>query len=190
MYFDYERENHPLSAQHEVHNRRIKMTEQWMPKDKAELMSAIKREWKLLIDVAEKLSDEQMTKPDSGGWSAKDNLAHLAEWMNVLMGYHMDKLPAHEVMGVSKESLTKWDIDVINPLLFEKNKNISRKEMMTKLNQVYVKLEARLESMSFEDLMKPRHADDPEKRPILLWVLGDTTEHFQEHRETIERELK
>ncbi len=60
------------------------MTEQWMPGDKAELMSAMKREWKLLIDVAEKLSDEQMTKPDSGGWSPKDNLAHLAEWMNIL----------------------------------------------------------------------------------------------------------
>jgi hypothetical protein len=29
-----------------------------------------------------------------------------------------------------------------------------------------------------------------EKRPILLWVLGDTTEHFLEHRETIEKGLK
>jgi hypothetical protein len=110
--------------------------------------------------------------------------------MNILMGYHMDKLPAHEVIGVSQEVLPKWDIDAINPLLFEKNKNLTRKEMMTKLNQVYGQLEARLASMSFEDLLKPRHADDPEKRPILLWVLGDTTEHFLEHRETIERGLK
>jgi hypothetical protein len=43
--------------------------------------------------------------------------------------------------------------------------------------------------MSFEDLMKPRHADDPEKRPLLMWVLGDTSEHFAEHRETIEKML-
>ena len=67
------------------------MTEQWMPKDKPELMSAIEREWKLLMNVAEKLTDEQMTTPDEGGWSPKDNFAHLSEWMKVLMGVHMDR---------------------------------------------------------------------------------------------------
>lgn len=166
------------------------MTEQWMPSNKQELMNEIKKEWKLLIDLAESLTDEQMSKVDSGGWSAKDNLAHLAEWMNILLGYHMDKLPAHEVIGVSQEVLTAWEIDVINPILFNKNKSLTRKEMMLKLNQTYATLEARLESMPYEDLLKPRRDDDPEKRPILLWVLGDTTEHFIEHRETIERELK
>jgi len=39
-------------------------------------------------------------------------------------------------------------------------------------------------------LLKPRHADDPEKRPLLLWVLSDSTEHFAEHRETMEKMLK
>jgi hypothetical protein len=166
------------------------MTEQWMPSNKKELMSEIKKEWKLLIDLAESLTDEQMLKPDSGGWSPKDNLSHLAEWIQILIGYHMDKKPAHEVIGVSESVLTKWDIDIINPILFDKNKSLTRKEMLTKLNQVYGQLEAKLESTAFEDLLKPRREDDPEKRPILLWVLGDTTEHFLEHRETIERGLK
>jgi hypothetical protein len=166
------------------------MAEQWMPSNKKELMSEIKKEWKLLIDLAESLTDEQMTKPDSGGWSPKDNLAHLTEWINILMGYHMDKKPAHEVIGVSKEVLKEWDVETINPILFDKNKNLTRKEMMTKLNQMYSQLEAKLESMSYEDLLKPRHADHPEKGPLMLWVLGDTNEHFLEHRETIERGLK
>jgi hypothetical protein len=43
--------------------------------------------------------------------------------------------------------------------------------------------------MSFDDLMAPRHADDPEKRPLLLWVIGDTSDHFAEHRAVIERML-
>ena len=165
------------------------MAEQWMPSNKQELMSEIEKEWKLLMDLAGSLTDEQMSKPDSGGWSPKDNLAHLAEWMNILLGYHMDKKPAHEVVGVSKEVLKEWDVEAINPILYDKNKNLTRKEMMTKLDQAYGQLEARLESMNYEDLLKPRHADDPEKRPILLWILGDTSEHFLEHRETIEREF-
>jgi hypothetical protein len=166
------------------------MTEDWVPKDKAELMTEIEKEWKLLIDVAEKLTDTQMTTPDAGGWSPKDNLAHLTEWMNVLMGYHLDHRASHEVLRLSEEQTRDWDFNIINPILFERNKNRSIKDVLDELEQVYKKMYDKLNKMSFEDLMKPRHVDDPEKRPLVLWVLGDTTEHFLEHRETIERGLK
>lgn len=166
------------------------MTDQWMPKDKAKLMTEIEKEWKLLIDLAEKLTDKQMTTPDEGGWSPKDNLAHLSEWMNVLMGYHLDKRPSHEVMRLPKEKVKDWDMEVINPVLFERNKNRSRKDIIDELKKVYETLYTKLSAMTFDDLMKPRHDNDPEKRPVLLWILGDTREHFLEHRETIERGLK
>lgn len=166
------------------------MTEEWVPGNKKELMSAIEREWKLLLAVAENLTDKQMNKPDAGGWSPKDNLAHLTEWMNVLMGYHIDKRPSHEVLGVSEEVTKDWDMEVINPVLFERNKNRQRGEVLDGLKQAYTSLIAKLDSISFEDLLKPRHANDPEKRPLLIWVIGDTTEHFLEHRETIERGIK
>ena len=165
------------------------MTEEWMPKDKAELMSAIEREWKLLMDVVEKLTDKQMTNADAGGWSPKDNLAHLSEWMKVLMGYHIDHRPSHEVLGVSKDVTEGWAMEIINPVLFERNRNRSRQDVLDELNQVYAQLTTKLESMTFEDFMRPRHADDPEKRPLVLWILGDTTEHFSEHRETIEKTI-
>ena len=166
------------------------MSETWMPGSKVELMSAIEREWTLLLDVAGKLSDQQMSTPDEGGWSPKDNLAHLAEWIGILMGYHMDQRPSHEVIGVSQELLKDWDFELVNRILFEKNRSKSRQAVMDELHLAYKQVTARLNSMSLEELMKPRRADDPEKRPILLWVLGDTSEHFAEHRETIEKILK
>jgi hypothetical protein len=164
--------------------------EQWVPGSKAELMSAIKREWNMLMDTVAKLQGKnKLTTPDEGGWSAKDNLAHLAEWMNVLMGYHLDRRPSHEVLVVSEEVTRDWDMEVINPVLFERNKNRSSDDVLDELKHVYEELVAKLNAMSFEDLLKPRHANDPEKRPVLIWVLGDTTEHFAEHRETIEKML-
>lgn len=166
------------------------MTEEWVPKDKAELMSEIEREWKLLINVAEKLTDKQMMTPDEGGWSPKDNLAHLSEWMNALMGYHLDRRPRHEAMRLPEEVVEAWDFEVINPALFERNRNRSRQDVVDEFKKVYVILFAKLDGMSWDDLLKPRHADDPEKRPVLMWVLGDTTEHFLEHRETIEKGIK
>jgi hypothetical protein len=155
-----------------------------------ELLFVIDREWNLLMGLAGRLKPEQMLKPDEGGWSPKDNLAHLGEWMKVLMGYHMDHRPRHEVLNLPEDKTKDWDMEVINPELFKRNKNRSTEEVLAELKRVYAQLKSKLESMSFEDLMKPRHADDPEKRPLLLWVLGDTSEHFLEHRETIERGLK
>jgi hypothetical protein len=164
-------------------------TDEWIPKNKDELISAIKREWKLLMDVVAKLDDTKMVTPDEGGWSPKDNLAHLSEWMNALMGHHMDRRPAHEVMDLPEEITRGWDMEVINPELFERNQDRSITDVLDELQRVYKTLLAKLDAMSLDDLMKPRHADDPEKRPLLMWVIGDTTDHFAEHRAMIERML-
>ncbi len=165
------------------------MDEQWVPGNKKELISAIEREWKLLINIADKLTDKQMLTPDASGWTPKDNLVHLSEWMNALMGYHLDRRPRHEAMRLPEEVVEAWDFEIINPALFERNRNRSRQDVLDELKKVYEILFAKLDAMSFDDLLKPRHADDPEKRPVLMWVLGDTTEHFLEHRETIEKAI-
>jgi hypothetical protein len=163
--------------------------EEWIPGSKAELISAIRREWKQLMDLVQKLDEQKMTTPDEGGWSPKDNLAHLSEWMNSLMGYHMDKRPSHEVMRMTEDQTRDWAMEVINPVLFERNKDRSIEDVLDELRQTYEKVLAKLDAMSYEELMAPRHADDPEKRPLLLWVIGDTSGHFAEHREVIERML-
>jgi hypothetical protein len=164
-------------------------TEEWVPGSKTELMASIEREWKSLMNVVEKLDFTQMTTPDAGGWSPKDNLAHLMEWIHVLMGYHLERRPSHEVLGVSEEVTKGWDMEIINPVLFERNRNRALQDVLADLKHTYVKLINKLESMTYEELLVPRHADDPEKRPVLMWVLGDTTDHFAEHRATIEKML-
>ncbi len=164
------------------------MNEQWMPENKEELIFAIEEEWTLLIDLVESLTDEQITTLDEGGWSPKDNLAHLTEWMNILMGYHMDKRPYYDVVGVSQAELPEWSVEAINPILFKRNQLRPRAEVMDHLKRVYRLLMKKLDETPFEELLAPRHADRPD--PLILWILGDTIEHFQEHRETIERGIK
>ena len=164
------------------------MNEQWIPENKEELIFAIEEEWTLLIDLVESLTDEQITTLDEGGWSPKDNLAHLTEWMNILMGYHMDKRPYYDVVGVSQAELPEWSVEAINPILFKRNQLRPRAEVMDHLKRVYGLLMKKLDETPFEELLAPRHADRPD--PLILWILGDTTEHFQEHRETIERGIK
>jgi hypothetical protein len=164
--------------------------EEWMPGNKAELMSAMEHEWNRLMNVVTKLEQsDQMLTPDEGGWSPKDNLSHISEWMNILMGYHMGRRPPHEVLGVSENVTKDWDLDVINAMLFERNRDRTTEDVLNELKRVYDELLIKLEGTSFEVLLMPRHADDPQKRPLLLSVLGNTTAHFEEHRITIEKML-
>ncbi len=162
---------------------------EWIPGSKAELMASIEREWKSLMDVVAKLDFTQMTTPDAGGWTPKDNLAHLTEWLKLLIGYHLDRRPSHEVLGVAEEVTKGWDMEIINPVLFERNRNRAMQDVLAELKSVYAELVNKLEALTYEELLMPRHADDPEKRPLLMWVLGDTTDHFAEHRATIEKML-
>ena len=167
------------------------MSDPQLPQSTSELLSQIESEWTALLRAAEQLTPEQMTTPDAGGWSPKDNLAHLSEWMKTMLGYHLDRRPAHEVMDLPRELTEPWgNFDAINAALFERNRSRSAEDVLADLKRTYAAVVARIESMPFDDLMKPRHADDPRKRPLILWVLGDTTEHFAEHRATIEKTLE
>jgi hypothetical protein len=159
------------------------------PEYMAELLSAIEAEWKRLLHVVGEVTPEQMSTPDQGGWSPKDNLAHVAEWMRILMGYHMDKHPAHEVLGVAPEVTQDWEMEVINPVLFERNRARSTEDVLSDLKRTYAQLMTKLRTTPFETLMQPRHPDDPDKQPLVDWVVGNTSAHFAEHRETIEKAL-
>ena len=165
------------------------MTDNTLPKSKAELISLIEREWSALMDVVGQLSSVQMLTPDEGGWSPKDNLAHLTEWMNILVDYYLDHRPAHEVIGVDPKVTANWDFELMNDVMFKRDRHLPVDQVLTELKSTYSKMLAKLESMTFEDLMKPRDKNDPEKTPIINWVIGNTSDHFAEHRETIERKL-
>ena len=166
------------------------MTDDMLPKSKAELMSVIEREWSALMDVVEQLSPEQMHTPDEGGWSPKDNLVHLTEWMNILAGYYLDRHPAHEVIGVDPEVTENWEYDTMNAVMFKRDRHQPLEQVLAELKSTYAKVLARLEAMTFEDLMKPRDENNPQKGLIIGSVIDNTNDHFAEHRETIAKMLK
>lgn len=166
------------------------MIDTTLPKNKTDLISQIEREWSALMDVLAQLSPEKMHTPDEGGWSPKDNLAHLTEWMNILLGYYIDHRPSHEVLGVAPEATADWDYEVMNEIMFERDRDKPVEQVLDELKRTYAKVHARLASMTFGDLMQPIFDDDPSKRPLINGVIGNTSEHFTEHRVTIEKMLE
>ena len=157
------------------------------PQSMSDLLARIRAEWSALLAAVEALSPEQMTTPDAGGWSPKDNLAHLTAWEQWLLRYHLGGEPAHQVLLMDEATFDRLDETSINALLYERSRDRSAESVLSELKDTHSRVLATLERMSFDDLLAARYADDPQHRPVLDWVIGNTYEHIQEHRQTIER---
>ncbi len=158
-----------------------------LPRNTAELLSVIEADWKALLQVAQGLTPEQMTTPDAGGWSPKDNLAHLAAWMKYMKDSYLHKMPGYEAMGIEAAKFKQLDEAGINAVLFERNRHRSTEDVMAGLRSTYADVVETLEATPFTDLMKPLRESGPDKRLIIDSVLDNTSRHFHEHRENIQR---
>jgi hypothetical protein len=160
-----------------------------LPQNTSDLLSQIESEWLALMKVVDKLSPTQMITPDSGGWSPKDNLAHLSAWMNFMRDCYLDKKPAHEALGMDAATYAGLDETGENAVLFERNRGRTASDVLEELKRTYAEVMETLRKIPFADLMKPLRDKNPEKRLVLQSVLGNTSEHFAEHRLTIEKVL-
>jgi len=147
------------------------------PPSKAELFRRIEAEWALLNEAVSQLSEMQMMTPDSGGWSPKDNLAHLFTWERWLVFYHLQGQPPEEVMGV--DSATLADENAINAVILQRNQHRTVAEVLKDFRDTHALVLQALDQLTDTDLMRPRFEDDP--RPLLAWIVGNTFEHYKEH---------
>jgi hypothetical protein len=159
------------------------------PQSTTELLALIEKEWQALMRVVDRLTPEQMTTPDAGGWSPKDNLAHLAAWMDYMRGAYIHKLPGAEVMGIDPDKWKQLDEDGENAVLFERYRDLPAAQVLDMLRRAYAEAVADVRTVPFADLLRPLHPEKSAAATGLDAVLGNTSDHFIEHRKTIEKAL-
>ena len=160
-----------------------------MPETKAELLERIDREWSALQQMIAGLSEEQLQVRDAGGWSIKDNLAHLAAWEHFMVGHYLQGQPAPVAMGIDEATMSTGDDDVINEKIFWRSQQRSAGDVLAELARVHAATVTALEATSWDELMRPVSPDDPQARPLLLWVAGNTYDHFAEHATRIQAHI-
>jgi hypothetical protein len=154
---------------------------------KAELMSEIETSWSKLDTALQRLREAQLTEPkDAEGWAVKDHLTHLAAWERSVV-FALQGKPRHEGLGVDEELYLNGNDDEINAAIQKKTASMSAAEALAELRNVHSQMMGLLNNLSDEDLQKPyshylpNEPGEPDNKPVLYKIHGNTANHFNEH---------
>jgi hypothetical protein len=160
-----------------------------LPANKEELMERIRKSREALEMLIQPLSDAQLSEAGTGGaWAVKDHLAHLAAWEQFMLKHYLQSVPQHEAMGIDADTMKALDEDGINDVIYRRIKDRTAGEVLADYRRSYAQVLEMLEAMSFEELMQPLFPGESPDRPRIIWVIGNTYQHYLEHRQWI-REL-
>jgi hypothetical protein len=136
--------------------------------------------------IIDELSQNQMTQAtDDGGWTIKDHLVHIAEWQRRGLGV-IEGRPAWEAMGIDKETYQALDIDGINEILYERNKDRPLPEVLTEFRKAQEKVVLTLEQMNEDDLEREIPADFNERHRRIIDISRENfAGHDHDHVEDI-----
>ena len=161
-----------------------------------ELTHRIEQEWEVLQQAISPLDVEQMTAPGSGGWSAKDELAHLAAWTRGVAAL-LRKQPRYPAMGLPPDLLPHaLDLDRLNEIIFEDRRDIPLKQVLDEALAAHLDLLAAVSELRDADLMRtysefqPQDGELEDDEPILYQIAGISYGHYAEHRQDILENLR
>lgn len=156
--------------------------------DKTTLLARIRASRASLEEAVDGLSDQQLVAPGPDGWSAKDHLAHVAAWEDCLLGYLKGR-GALETFGLQGEDVD--GTDGVNAVLQRRYADLSASDARRKFAESHAAVMAALEALTDADIARPLASylpdrdDEAARQPILGWIVGNTYDHYDEHREWI-----
>jgi len=156
---------------------------------KSELLEQMRRGWDDFQAYLQTLSEAQLSQPtDAAGWTAKDHVIHLAVWeagIDALLG----RESRWERMGLDAATWASGDFDAMNAVIQRRHKDMPLVEVLRTFQDVHQRLIGKIALLSDEDLQRPYRAYQPDSdrdAPVIGWIMGNTYEHYAEHRPWIE----
>ena len=160
------------------------MSDQTESMSKSELLDQIRTERALLEAVLEGISPQKMLLPGvDGEWSLKDVLAHLSVWERRMVrwiGMHLHGQPPDVPLP--------WDVERMNAETYTQVKDWSLVQVMEEYRRSYRAALALAESLD-EEQLQTTFPDIWPMGPLWLGVAANTSWHYKEHREDIEKWL-
>jgi hypothetical protein len=157
---------------------------------KARIMDLVQRERRALERVLAGLGEAQMIQPGvENGWSVKDIMAHITDWERRMVGWIEESLRG-EVPQRPAPGMTWDDMDALNEQTYLLNKDRELHKVLADFHRSYEDALQVVEALTEEDLIAPQRFVWRGGDPMWHMVASNTWEHYQEHRESIEKWLK
>lgn len=160
------------------------------PTTVADVLARIGQGWDEFNAYLATLTEKQLIEPkDAGGWTIKDHVIHLAIWEDGIYAL-LERLMRVQYMGIDERTWENGDADEINAILQPRYKDLSWAEVHTRRLHIHQRLIDKIASLKDEDLLRPYRFYElasMEDRPVILWIRGNTYEHYVEHLPWIQK---
>jgi hypothetical protein len=160
-----------------------------MPPTKALLLAETEKERDALGMMLGGMSREQMLWAGAYGWSAKDHVAHLAEWERLFFGWY-DAGQRGENPPVPAEGYT-WATDhALNQVIYDRHRDDQLEHVMADWRDTSRRLLALAQTISEADLFTPGRYAWTGRRTLASFVYECGPNHYRWATTEIKRGLK
>jgi hypothetical protein len=152
--------------------------------DKSELVRTMREAYQRMAGAIEHLPDERLLKPAMDKWTGKDLIAHMSSW-------HDHSVLVIESLRAGREPYDQADpantTDAVNERTHREHLDDPPDLTRRAFNESFSRLQAALESCTDEDLFAVDRWPWLGGEALVENILWDTSRHYDEHREYLER---
>jgi uncharacterized protein (TIGR03083 family) len=160
------------------------------PLSKSQLLSESQKEREALEQFLATLTPEQMTQSGVlGEWSAKDVLAHLYEWEQMVLAW-LAASQRGETPHVPAEGYKWSQLPALNEIIREKHSGRSLDEILTLFRDSYSQVMQTIEGLSEAMLFTPGLYPWMNKNTLGAYFVSCTSSHYRWARKEMKKGLK
>jgi hypothetical protein len=159
------------------------------PRTKALLLADAEKEREALLAMLGGMSREQLLWPGAYGWSAKDQVAHLAEWERMLFGWYDAGLRG-ENPPVPAEGYTWATEDALNRVIYERHRDDQLEHAMADWRDTSRRLIALTQTIPEMELFMPERYAWTGRGTLASFVYECGPNHYRWARNEIKRGIK
>lgn len=160
------------------------------PTTKKQLLEAIEIERKALEEFLAELSPAQMTRPGLvGEWSAKDVLAHLIEWEQMVLSWYSAGLKG-QVPVTPAEGFNWAQLPQLNQQIYEKHCDRPLADIEREFKSSFKKMLGTIQSLSDEEVFTRGRYAWTKNNTLGAYFISSTSSHYHWARTEMKKGLK